>query len=102
MELICAAMLLHKAHKEVNEANVHAIVKAAGLQKTDVEIKALVAALNGVDIDSAIKEASAMSMAAPSAQAAAPQAGAKTEEKKKEDDKKSEEQASAGLSSLFG
>ena len=42
MELIYAAMLLHKAGKEVNEANVKKVIEAAGIKKDDAQIKALV------------------------------------------------------------
>ncbi|HLD12458.1 MAG TPA: 50S ribosomal protein P1, partial [Candidatus Nanoarchaeia archaeon] len=57
MELVYAAMLLHKAGNTINEANVKKVADAAGLKADDAQIKALCAALNGVDIDKAIKEA---------------------------------------------
>ncbi len=94
MELVYAAMLLHKAGKEINEANVKKVADAAGLKVEEVQIKALCAALQGVDIEKAIKEAAMPAAAAP---AAAP---AKAAEPKEE--KKSAEEAAAGLSSLFG
>ncbi len=101
MELIYAAMLLHRAKKDINEDNVKKVIQAVGIQKTDAEVKALVAALNGVDIDKAIKEAATVAIAA------APAAGApaaKEADKKKEADeaKKAEESMASGLSSLFG
>src|SRR3989344_550122 len=99
MELIYAAMLLHRAKKDINEENVKKVMNAVGIQKTDVEVKALVAALNGVDIDKAIKEAATVAVAAAPAAGHAPAAAA---EKKQEDTKKSEESMAAGLSSLFG
>lgn len=103
MELVYAAMLLHKAGKEINEANVKKVIEAAGIKKDDAQIKALVAALDGVDIEKAIKEA-AIPVAAPAA--AAPAGGEKKEEKKEEkseEDKKAEEaKATAGLGALFG
>ena len=104
MELIYAAMLLHKAGKEINESNVKKVVEAAGLKKDDAQIKALVSALDGVDIEKAIKEA-AIPIAAPAA--AAPAAGEAPKEEAKEeksaDDKKEEEAAAtAGLGALFG
>ena len=99
MELIYAAMLLHRAKKDINEENIKKIMQAVGIQKTDVEVKALVAALNGVDIDKAIKEAATVAVAAAPAAGHAPAAAA---EKKQEDTKKSEESMAAGLSSLFG
>jgi len=100
MEYVYAAMLLHSAKQTVNEPNVKKVLEAAGVKPEDGRVKALVSALEGVNIDEAIKEASAMQMAAPAASSAAPQASAKKEEKKEE--KKSEEQAAAGLGALFG
>lgn len=96
MELIYAAMLLHRAKKDINEENIKKILHASGIQKTDAEIKALLAALHGVDIEKAIKEAATVAVAAPAVAAPA------KEEKKKEEEKKSEEQTVAGLSALFG
>jgi large subunit ribosomal protein L12 len=94
-----AALLLHKAGKPVNEDNLTTVVKAAGVEVDAVKAKALASALSEVNIDEALKNASAMAVAAPVA-AAAP-AAAKAEEKPKEEEKK-EEEALAGLASLFG
>jgi len=104
MEYIYAAMLLHKAGKEINEENVAQILKAAGVEADQARVKALVAALAEVDIEEAIKSAPTL-MAAP---AAAPAAEAPTEEAKKEEEKKEEEEkekeeaALEGLGALFG
>ncbi len=100
MEYVYAAMLLHKAGKDVNEENVKKVIEAAGVAVDDAKVKSLIAALEGVNIDEAIKEAA---VAAPVA--AAPVAGeAKKEEKKEEpkEEKKSSEDAAAGLGALFG
>ena len=99
MELIYAAMLLHRAKKDINEENIKKIMNAVGIQKTDAEVKALVAALNGVDIEKAIKEAATVAVAAAPA---AGQAPAAKEADKKSEEKKSEEATAAGLSALFG
>ena len=56
MEYVYAAMLLHKAGKEINEANVKKVLEAAGLQVDETKVKALVASLDGVYIEKAIKE----------------------------------------------
>jgi len=98
MEYIYAAMLLHKAGKKVDEASVKKVLEAAGITPDETRVKALVVALEGIDIDKAIEKA-----AMPVAQAAAP-AAEKAPEKKPEAkvEKVSEEQAAAGLSSLFG
>jgi large subunit ribosomal protein L12 len=96
-----AALLLHKAGKPINEDSLTGVVKAAGVEVDQVKVKALASALSEINIDEALKNASAMAVAAPAA-AAAPAAGAaKAEEKPKEEEKK-EEEALAGLASLFG
>ncbi len=106
MENIYAAMLLHKAGKEINEASVTKVLEAAGITVDAVQVKALVASLSEVNIEEAIKAAPTMMAAAP---AAAPAGGeAKTaaapEDKKKkaEEEKAKEEAALEGLGALFG
>jgi large subunit ribosomal protein L12 len=106
MEYIYAAMLLHKAGKEINEINLTQVLTAAGINADAVRVKALIASLAEVKIDEAIKSAPTM-MAAPAAAApaAAPATEAKPKEdekKKKEDEKQKEEAALEGLGALFG
>jgi len=104
MEYVYAAMLLHKAGKEINEANLTQVLTAAGINADTVRVKALVASLAEVKIDDAIKSAPTM-MAAPAAAPAAPTAEAKPKEEKKEkkeDEKQKEEAALEGLGALFG
>jgi large subunit ribosomal protein L12 len=104
MENVYAAMLLHKAGKEINEENVTNVLTAAGLTVDVVQVKALVASLSEVDIDEAIKAAPTMMAAAP-APAAAPAAEEKPKEEKKkkaEEDKAKEDAALEGLGALFG
>jgi len=107
MEYIYGAMLLHKAGKEINEANLTQVLTAAGINADTVRVKALVASLAEVKIDEAIKSAPTM-MAAPvaaTAAAAAPAAEAKPKEdekKKKDEEKQKEEAALEGLGALFG
>ncbi|RLJ02918.1 MAG: 50S ribosomal protein P1 [Candidatus Aenigmatarchaeota archaeon] len=99
MEYIYSAMLLHSAGKEINEENVKNVLKAAGVEVDEARVKALVAALEKVDIDEAIKKGSVV-QAAPTAVEAAPEKV--EEEKKEEEEEKKEEEAAEGLSSLFG
>lgn len=101
MEYVYAAMLLHKSGKEINEDSIKKVLTAAGITPDDGRVKAVVAALDGVNIDEAIKNAS-VAVAAPAAAAggAAPAAEDKKEDKKEE--KANDEQAAAGLGSLFG
>ena len=108
MENIYAAMLLHKAGKEINEDAVTNVLKAAGITVDPVQVKALVASLSEVNIDEAIKAAPTMMAAAP---VAAPAGGAPAEQKaaapedkkkKAEEEKAKEEAALEGLGALFG
>ncbi len=99
MEYVYAALILHKLKKEVNEANVSSVIKAAGAEVSDAQVKALVSALADVNIEEAIKAAPVAVAAAPAAGGAAPAAEAHKEEAPAG---KSEEQAMEGLASLFG
>jgi large subunit ribosomal protein L12 len=101
MEYVYSALLLHSAKKEVNEANVTAVLKGAGIQADSGRVKALVAALEGADIAAAIKNASAAPVAMAAAPAGGAPAAAKAEEKPEEKGV-SEEEAAAGLGALFG
>ena len=103
MEYVYAAMLLHKAGKEINEKNVSEVLTAAGVTADAARVKALVASIAEVDIDEAIKSAPAMMATAPAPAAAAPAAEEeKKEEEEEEDQTKKEEEAMEGLGSLFG
>jgi len=102
MEYVYAAMLLHKAGKEINEKSVSEVLTAAGVSADSARVKALVASIAEVDIEEAIKSAPAMMAAAPAAAAAAPAEEEKKEEESEEDQTKKEEEAMEGLGSLFG
>lgn len=97
MEYIYAAMLIHKLGKKVTEDHVKKVLEAAGATPDASRIRALVAALEGVNIEEAIAKAA---VAAPVA--AAPAEHHEKKEHKKEEEKKSPETAAAGLGSLFG
>ncbi len=102
MEYVYGAMLLHSAGQKISEESLKKVMTAAGVKADDAKVKSVVASLEGVNIDEAIK--TAVPVAAAAAPAAAPAAGAKKEEKKasEEDEKKKEEEAASGLASLFG
>jgi len=102
MEYVYAAMLLHKAGKEINEENVKKVLTGADVQVDEARVKALVAALKGVNIEEAIKKAAITPVAAAPAAPAEEAKEEKKEEKKEKEDKKSEEAAAAGLGALFG
>ncbi len=94
MNYIYAALLLHSAGKKIDEANLKKVVESTG-EKADVaQIKALTTALEGVNIDEAIKTKT------PVAEEKAEEKKEEKEEEKKEEEKK--EEAAAGLSALFG
>lgn len=103
MEYIYAAMLLHTAGQEINEGNVTKVLEAAGAEVDNARVKALIAALEDVDIEEAM-EKTAVAAAAPAAGAAAPATEEKPEEEEEEeeDEEEKEEEAAAGLGALFG
>ncbi len=99
MEYIYSVLLLHSTGQQVNETNVKKVLESAGIKAEDVKIKALVSALEGVNIDEVIKQAAMPVTAAPVAQEK------KAEEKAKpsvEEEAKKAEEAASGLASLFG
>jgi|SRR3989344_3739113 len=99
MEYIYASMLLFSVKQPITEANVKKVLESVGVKPEEGRIKALVAALEGVNIEEAVKEA-AVAPVAVAQVAASAQAPAAKQEKKEE--KKSEEAAAAGLAGLFG
>ena len=105
MEYIYAALLLHNAGKPITEDAITAVLKAAGIAVNESRVKALVAALEGVNIEEAISKAAFAAPAASAAPAAATgpaaEAPAPAEEEKEEEDT-SEEDGMAGLGALFG
>ena len=101
MEYIYAALLLHNAGKDITDETVTAVLTAAGTDVDENRAKALVAALDGVDIEEAMATAAfaAPAAAAPVAEAAAE---APAEEAKEEEKEEAEESGMAGLGALFG
>ena len=55
MEYVYGALLLHSAGKEITEENLKKVIEATGEQPDEAKIKALIASLEGVDIDEVIK-----------------------------------------------
>jgi len=104
MEYVYAALLLHSAGKEVNEDGIKKVVEAAGVAADDVRIKALVAALEGVDISKVLSQATAMPVAAAAAApvAAAPASKAEAKAEDEESKEAAEESGVEGLGALFG
>jgi len=67
MEYVYAALILNETGEEINEDNVTDVLDAAGVDVEESRVKALVAALEDVDIEEAVETAAA----APAAGAAA-------------------------------
>jgi len=106
MEYIYSAMLLHSAGKKVTPDALSKVLKAAGISADSSRIKALVASLENVNIEDAIKSAAFAAPAASQGGAAAPAgkkaAEAPKEEEEEEEEEVSEEEAVSGLGALFG
>ena len=99
MQYIYAALLLHKAGKEITEDNLKKVIEAAGTHADESRIKTVVASLKGVDIEKALSEAVMMPVTAGASPGGAPGGTpAKAEEKKEE----KAEEAAEGLAALFG
>jgi len=109
MELVYAALTLNEAGKEVNEENLQSIVDAADLDVEDSEVKALVAALEDVDIEEAMETAVATGGgAAPSPSGGASEESSEEEaaeeggeEEGDDEDTPDEDEAAEGLGDLF-
>jgi large subunit ribosomal protein L12 len=91
MQEVYAALLLHEAKQPITLENLTKILQAAGIQPDEGKLKALVASLEGQNIDELIKQAEVL-----------PATPAKEEEKEEEKMEKKAEEAAAGLSALFG
>ena len=111
MEYVYAALILNEAGEALTEDNITGVLEAAGVDVEESRVKALVAALEDVDIEEAIETAAA----APAAGAAAGGAAEETEaDEADEDDEADEEEADVdddddddgdggeGLGELFG
>lgn len=98
MQEVYAALILNESKQQISFDSVKKVLDSVGAQIDDAKVKALVASLEGVDIDEALKEAVSFATAAP----AAGGAEKKEEKKDEQEEAKAAEQASAGLSSLFG
>lgn len=112
MEYVYAALILNESGEEINEENLTNVLDAAGVDVEQSRVKALVAALEDVDIDEAVEEAAAVPAATGGAAAAsgagaeeaadedeAEEAEAEEEEDEDDDD---DEAAGEGLGELFG
>jgi large subunit ribosomal protein L12 len=106
MEYVYAALVLNATGKEVTEEGVTNVLSAAGATVNEARAKALIAALEGINIDDAISKAAftgAPTVAAPAASAHKEEpVEVKVEEEDKEKEKEEEETGMEGLGALFG
>jgi large subunit ribosomal protein L12 len=111
MEYVYAALILNESGEEINEDNLTDVLDAAGVDVEDSRVKALVAALEDVDIEEAVEQAAAVP-AGGAAPAPAEDAGGEAEatdedeeeaaEEEAEDDDDDDEADGEGLGALFG
>ncbi|WP_435153201.1 50S ribosomal protein P1 [Haladaptatus sp. DFWS20] len=110
MEYVYAALILNESGEELNEENLTNVLDAAGVEVEESRVKALVAALEDVDIDEAVEQAAAVPAGGAAADGAAGgdesgDEGVEEEEaaeEEEEDDDEDEEAGGEGLGELFG
>src|SRR6056297_1466210 len=114
MEYVYAALILNESGDEINEDNLTDVLEAAGVSVEESRVKALVAALEDVDIEEAVEQAAAAPVPA-SGGAAAPAEGGDdeadhdepsedevAEAEEADDDDGDDEADGEGLGELFG
>jgi large subunit ribosomal protein L12 len=60
MEYVYSALILHESGEELNEDNITAVLESAGVDVEQSRVKALVAALEDVDVEEALETAAAV------------------------------------------
>ena len=117
MEYVYAALILNEYGAEINEQNLTSVLEGAQVDVEKSRVKALVAALEDVDISQAVEEAAAVPASGGGGGAAAGGAGGAAESESEPDESEQAEQAEAeggddddeddeaageGLGELFG
>jgi large subunit ribosomal protein L12 len=112
MEYVYAALILHETDEEINEDNLTGVLEAAGVDVEESRVKALVAALEDVDVEEAIETAAAVpaggSGGAAATEEATEEAEAEEEAEEAEDEAEAEDEdedegdGGEGLGELFG
>ncbi|RJS98126.1 50S ribosomal protein P1 [Halococcus sp. IIIV-5B] len=112
MEYVYAALILNETDEEINEDNLTSVLEAAGADVEDSRVKALVAALEDVDIEDAVEQAAAVPAGGAGGASAAPagddDTGAEADEAEEEeaeaeeDDDEDDDAGGEGLGELFG
>jgi large subunit ribosomal protein L12 len=113
MEYVYAALILNESGEEINEANLTDVLEAAGVDVEESRVKALIAALEDVDIDEAVDQAAAVPATGGAATTddveSADEGGDDAEEEEAadeagddDDDDEDDEASGEGLGELFG
>ena len=109
MEYVYAALILNETGEEINEDNLTDVLEAANVDVEESRVKALVAALEDVDIEEAIEQAAAAPAPAAPAGGESAEAEEETEEAEEEEaaeedegEEEEEEASGEGLGDLFG
>ncbi|MGB9985793.1 50S ribosomal protein P1 [Salarchaeum japonicum] len=112
MEYVYAALILNESGEEINEDNLTSVLEAAGVDVEESRVKALVAALEDVDIEEAIETAAAAPAAGGAAAGGSDESSADEDESEEEADEaeaeedeaeeEDEEASGEGLGDLFG
>ena len=111
MEYVYAALILNETGEEINEDNITGVLDAAGVDVEESRVKALVAALEDVDIEEAVSEAAAVPAGGAAGGAAAADEADEADEEEEadvpdttedDDDDEEEEASGEGLGNLFG
>ncbi|EFW92752.1 ribosomal protein 60S [Haladaptatus paucihalophilus DX253] len=108
MEYVYAALILNESGEEINEENLTDVLDAAGVDVEESRVKALVAALEDVDIEEAVEQAAAVPAGGASAAPAggddegADEAEEEEAAEEEEEDDEDEDAGGEGLGELFG
>ena len=95
MEYVYAALILHETDEEINEENLTDVLEAAGVDVEESRVKALVAALEDVDVEEAIETAAAVPAGGGGATAGAAETE-EAEEAEEAEEEADEEEADEG------
>jgi large subunit ribosomal protein L12 len=117
MEYVYAALILNESGEEINEDNLTGVLEAAGVDVEESRVKALVAALEDVDINEAVEQAAAVpaggadgAAGGAADEASADEGGDEADEAEEEEaaeedeggDDEDEDASGEGLGELFG
>ena len=110
MEYVYAALILNEAGEALTEDTITGVLEAAGVDVEESRVKALVAALEDVDIEEAIETAAAAPAAGAAAGGAAEadeeeadeEAEAEAADEDDDDEDEDDEAGGEGLGELFG